>query len=53
VNDLMTNATHLAVIYATNSKVLRRKVIPDNDAQLYNLIVQRGESLLLIPLDQP
>ncbi len=49
----MTAATQLAVFYATGSKVLRRKVIPDDDAQLAGLSTPAGESMLLLPLVQP
>ena len=37
----MTITTHLAVFYATNSKVLRRKVIPDHSAQLAQCALNR------------
>jgi hypothetical protein len=46
-------ATQLAVFYATESKILRRKVIPDDDEQLRQLHVPAGESVLWIPLDRP
>jgi len=46
-------ATQLAVFYATGSKILRRKVIPGNDAQLALHQPGPGESRLLLPLDQP
>ena len=46
-------ATKLAVLYATESKILRRKVIPDEDEQLRRLIVPAGESVLWMRLDQP
>ena len=46
-------ATQLAVFYATGSKILRRKVIPDNDAQLALHQPGPGERRLLMPLDQP
>lgn len=49
----MTLATRLAVFYATDSKILRRKVIPDDDAQLKRLAVPVGESVLWMPLDRP
>jgi hypothetical protein len=49
----MTAATLLAVYYATGSKVLRRKVVPDNDALLKALSIPPGESVLLLPLAQP
>jgi len=49
----MALATHLAVFYATNSKILRRKVVPDDDAQLAQLRAEPGESVLLLPLDRP
>jgi len=48
-----TDATHLAVFYATESKILRRKVIPDNDAQLKLHQPGPGESRLLMPLNRP
>ena len=50
---MTTGATQLAVFYATGSKILRRKVIPDNDAQLARHRPGPGESRLLLPLDQP
>jgi hypothetical protein len=49
----MTAATQLAVLYATGSKILRRKVIPYNDAQLALHQPGPGESRLLLPLTQP
>ena len=45
--------TKLAVLYATESKILRRKVIPDDDEQLRRLIIPVGESVLWMRLDQP
>lgn len=49
---MTTGATQLAVFYATGSKILRRKVIPDNDAQLALHQSEPGESRLLMPLDR-
>lgn len=49
----MTIASRLAVFYATASKVLRRKIIPDCDGALGNLRPAPGESVLLLPLSQP
>jgi hypothetical protein len=49
----MTVATQLAVFYATQSKILRRVVIPDHDAQLEGLAVPPGESVLWMQLDRP
>jgi hypothetical protein len=49
----MTVATQLAVFYATESKILRRLVIPDDDARLERLVVPPGESVLRMPLDRP
>jgi hypothetical protein len=49
---MSTGATQLAVFYATCSKILRRKVIPDNDGQLAVHQPAPGESRLLMPLDQ-
>lgn len=46
----MTIATHLAVFYATKSKILRRKVIPDDDMAVAQLRAEPGESVLLLPL---
>ena len=46
-------ATKLAVLYATESKILRRKVIPDDDEELRRLIIPVGESVLWMRLDQP
>lgn len=45
--------THLAVFYATESKILRRKVIPDDDMVLAQLRAEPGESMLLLPLTRP
>ena len=50
---MTTGATQLAVFYATGSKILRRKIIPDNDAQLALHQPGPGESRLLMPLDRP
>jgi hypothetical protein len=49
----MTVATHLAVFYATKSKILRRKVIPDDDMPVAQLPAEPGESVLLLPLTRP
>ena len=49
----MTVATHLAVFYATNSKILRRKVVPDGDMAVAQLRAEPGESVLLLPLTRP
>ncbi len=49
----MTAATQLAVFYATDSKILRRKVIPNDEAQLEVLSAAPGESMLLLPLARP
>ena len=49
----MTKATHLAVIYATKSKILRRKVIPDDDRAVAQIRGEPGESVLLLPLTRP
>ena len=46
----MTIATHLAVFYATKSKILRRKVILDDDMAVAQLRAEPGESVLLLPL---
>jgi hypothetical protein len=49
----MTIATHLAVFYATKSKILRRKIIPDDDMPVAQLPAEPGESVLLLPLASP
>jgi hypothetical protein len=49
----MTSATRLVVIYATGSKILRRKIIVDDDAQLAVHQPGPGESRLLLPLSEP
>jgi hypothetical protein len=49
----MTMATRLAVFYATKSKILRRKVIPDDDLRVAQLRAEPGESVLLLPLTGP
>jgi hypothetical protein len=49
----MTIARRLAVFYATESTVLRRKVIPDSDVELDGLHLSPGESMLLLPLNMP
>jgi hypothetical protein len=49
----MTVATHLAVFYATKSKILRRKVIPVGDMAVAQLRAEPGESVLLLPLSCP
>ena len=46
----MTTAAHLAVFYATKSRILRRKVIPDDDMAVAQLRAEPGESVLLLPL---
>lgn len=49
----MTAATQLVVIYSTESKILRRKIIPDSDSQLSIHQPGPGESRLFISLSQP
>jgi hypothetical protein len=49
----MTVATRLVVIYATRSKILRRKIILDDESQLGLHQPGPGESLLLLPLSAP
>jgi hypothetical protein len=49
----MNMATRLAVFYATDSKILRRKVIPDSDAEVEGLQPLAGESMLLLSLVLP
>ena len=49
----MTVATRLVVIYATRSKILRRKIILDDESQLGLHQSGPGESLLLLPLSAP
>jgi hypothetical protein len=49
----MTVATRLIVIYATGSKILRRKIILDDASQLDQHQPGPGESLLLLPLSAP
>jgi hypothetical protein len=49
----MTLGTRLVVIYATRSKILRRKIILDNEAQLDLHQPGPGESRLLLPLSSP
>ncbi len=49
----MTAATQLAVFYATESKILRRKVIPSDEAELEVLSAAPGESMLLLSLSRP
>jgi hypothetical protein len=46
----VTVASHLAVFYATKSRILRRKVIPDDDMAIAQLRAEPGESVLLLPL---
>ena len=50
---MTTGATLLAVFYATGSKILRRKIIPDSDEQLALHQPGPDESRLLMPLDRP
>jgi hypothetical protein len=50
---MTTGATQLAVFYAAGSKILRRKIISDSDAQLALHQPGPGESRLLMPLDRP
>jgi hypothetical protein len=49
----MTLAPRLVVIYATRSKILRRKIILDDQAQLDLHQPGPEESLLLLPLSAP
>jgi hypothetical protein len=49
----MAFATQLVVIYATESKILRRKIIVDEDSQLDVHQPGPGESRLLLPLSAP
>ena len=48
----MTGARRFAVFYRTDSKILRRKVIPEFDAELERLCPAPGESMLLLPLSR-
>jgi hypothetical protein len=49
----MTVANGVVVIYATRSKILRRKIILDDESQLDRHQPGPGESLLLLPLSSP
>jgi hypothetical protein len=49
----MTAATQVIVIYSTESKILRRKIIPDSDSQPSVHQPGPGESRLLISLSLP
>jgi hypothetical protein len=49
----MTVATRLVVIFATRSKILRRKIILDDESHLDMHQPGPGESLLLLPLSAP
>jgi hypothetical protein len=49
----VTVATHLAVFHATKSKILRRKVIPDDNMAVAQLRGEPGESVPLLPLTRP
>jgi hypothetical protein len=49
----MPIATHLAIFYSTQSKILRRKVVPDDDEAVAQLRAEPGESVLLLPLTRP
>jgi hypothetical protein len=49
----MPTATQFAVFYATDSKILRRKVIPNDEAELEVLSAAPGESMLPLPLARP
>jgi hypothetical protein len=49
----MTLASRLVVIYATRSKILRRKIILDDESQLDLHQPGPGESRLLLPLSAP
>ena len=49
----MTVANRVVVIYVTRSKILRRKIILDDESQLELHQPGPGESLLLLPLSSP
>jgi hypothetical protein len=49
----MTLVTRLVVVYATRSKILRRKIILDDESQLDLHQPGPGESLVLLPLSAP
>jgi len=49
----MILATRLVVIYATRSKILRRKIILDDESQLDLHQPGPGESRLLLPFSAP
>jgi hypothetical protein len=49
----MPIANHLAIFYSTESKILRRKVVPDDDKAVAQLCAEPGESVLLLPLTRP
>jgi hypothetical protein len=49
----MSVATRFVVIYATGSKILRRKIVLDDESQLDLHQPGPGESRLLLPLSAP
>jgi hypothetical protein len=49
----MTVANRVVVIYATRSRILRRKIVLDDESQLGLHQPGPGESLLLLPLSMP
>ncbi len=49
----MTVANRVVVIYATRSKILRRKIVLDDESQLDLHQPGPGESLLLLPSSAP
>src|SRR5689334_15347423 len=49
----MTVATRLVVIFASSSKILRRKIFVDDDSQLDLHQPGPGESRLVLPLSAP
>lgn len=46
----MGGATTFGVVYATGSKMIRRIIVPDNDAQLQSGFAGQGETLLVAPV---
>ncbi len=49
----MTDRTQLAVFFGADRRILRWKLIPDDDAQLEGLAALPDKSVILLPLPRP
>src|SRR5207244_10255297 len=54
VRAVFVMATKFGIVYGTATKIIRRFVEPDDDADLSSIVLKPGEALLQLPLaDHP